>query len=159
MKIKFTIASVFLITLASSAFATKTTTVARLDLVSKEMKSVDACENHYIPRDFNPTTFGKGNQKFSILAYASKGNVMVGNETTAFQLMIDKGTIQSINNGKVERTTYSIDPKAFMKQLTSLNQFLIQALSVAQKDGKSKDVQHVSCAVAIVQSAKKHHNA
>lgn len=157
MKIK-NLAALLLVAFTSTAFASSATkTAARLELVSKEMKSVDACGGHFYPRDFNPITFGK-NEKISLLAFASQGNVMVGNDIKAFQLVLDKGIIQAFNNGKAEKITYSIDPKAFVKQLTSMDQFLAKALEVAQKDGKKKDVEYVSCASAIVKSAKKYHS-
>lgn len=153
------ITSLLLLTFTFPVFAAKKiSTAERLDFVSKEMKSVDACENHFQPRDFHPSTFGKDNQKISILAFAANGNVMVGNDTKAFQLVLNKGMIQAVNNGRVEKISYSIDPKAFLKQLTSMDKFLTQALAIAQKDGKKKDVEHVSCAVAIVESAKKFHS-
>lgn len=159
MNIKSLLAILVLIPFSTVSFASpKVSAAARLALVSKEMKEVNECGGHFYPTDFNPATFGPDNQKFSILAFASQGNVMIGNDAKAFQLVLDKGLIQAFNNGKAEKISYGVNPKAFVKQLNSMDQFLTQALSIAQKDGKKKDVQYVACASAIVKSAKKYHS-
>lgn len=162
MKIKTTILAAILLTTISHAHAKQVakSAAARATLVSTEMKSVDSCKNYYnYSLRSTPATFGDGDQRISIQAVASSGQVAIGNDKKAFQLAVNKGIITSVIGGKQRQVSFSIEPKVFISQLTMMNQFLDEALEVAQKAGKNKDVEQVTCASAILNSTKHTHSS
>lgn len=162
MKITPTIfAAILLITLPhASAKEVAKSAAARATLVSTEMKSVDACKNYYnFGLRSGPATFGEGDQRISIQAVASSGQVAIGNDKKAFQLAVNKGIITSVVGGKQRQVSFSIEPKVFISQLTMMNQFLEEALEIAQKAGKNRDVEQVTCASAILNSTKHTHSS
>lgn len=136
------------LSLTSSAFANAKANLARFQKIYESTKKTDECSGG---ARIHPITFGDKGNEFSLMTFAQMGSITVGNNSQAYKLEANTGSVQVYANGKWKRVTHTVDPKSFLAQLKAMHTFMNQVLEIVQKNGKDKDVEQVNCSTKIIE--------